>query len=81
MIFVMTFAIIGSYNLFAEPSLLVGIEGGPSNSGLFMTMYLYMTGFRFMKFSYAAAIGYTLALIILLLTLIQFRVLGMFRED
>ncbi len=81
MIFVMTFAIIGSYNLFAEPSLLVGLEGGPSNSGLFMTMYLYMTGFRFMKFSYAAAIGYTLALIILLLTLIQLRVLGMFRED
>ena len=46
-----------------------------------MTMYLYLTGFRFMKFSYAAAIGYALALIILLLTLIQLRVLGMFRED
>ncbi len=81
LIFVMTFAIIGSYNLFAEPSLLVGLEGGPSNAGLFMTMYLYMTGFRFMKFSYAASIGYALALIILLLTLIQLHFLGMFRED
>jgi arabinosaccharide transport system permease protein len=81
MVFVMTFAIIGSYNLFAEPAVLVGVEGGPSNSGLFMTMYLYLNGFRFLKFGYAAAIGYALALIILVLTLIQLRVLGMFRDD
>lgn len=81
MIFVMTFAIIGSYNLFGEPAVLVGAEGGPSNAGLFMTMYLYLTGFRFLKFGYAAAIGYGLALIILVLTLIQLRILGVFRED
>jgi ABC-type sugar transport system permease subunit len=81
LIFVLTFAIIGSYNLFAEPSILVGAQGGPNNAGLFMTMYLYLTGFRFMKFSYAAAIGYALAIIILLLTLIQLRVLNVFKED
>ena len=76
MIFVMTFAIIGSYNLFAEPSVLVGMEGGTRNAGLFMTMYLYMTGFRFLDLGYASAIGYALALIILVLTLIQLRILG-----
>lgn len=81
MVFVLTFAIIGSYNLFAEPSILVGAQGGPNNAGLFMTMYLYLTGFRFMKFGYASAIGYALALIILVLTLIQLRVMGIFRED
>lgn len=81
LVFVLTFAIIGSYNLFAEPSILVGADGGPNNSGLFMTMYLYLTGFRFMKFGYASAIGYALALIILVLTLIQLRVMGIFRED
>ena len=81
MIFVMTFAIVGSYNLFGEGAVLVGAEGGPSNAGLFMTMYLYLTGFRFLKFGYAAAIGYALALIILVLTLIQLRILGVFRED
>jgi ABC-type sugar transport system permease subunit len=80
-IFVMTVAIIGSYNLFGEPAVLVGVEGGPSNSGLFMTMYLYLNGFRFLKFGYASAIGYALALIIILLTLIQLRLLGVFRED
>ena len=81
MVFVPTFAIIGSYNLFAEPSILVGAQGGPNNAGLFMTMYLYLTGFRFLKFGYASAIGYALALIILVLTLIQLRVMDIFRED
>jgi ABC-type sugar transport system permease subunit len=81
MVFVLTFAIIGSYNLFAEPSILVGGQGGPNNAGLFMTMYLYLTGFRFLKFGYASAIGYALAIIILVLTLIQLRVMGIFRED
>lgn len=81
LVFVLTFAIIGSYNLFAEPAILVGAQGGPNNAGLFMTMYLYLTGFRFMKFGYAAAIGFALAIIILVLTLIQVRLLGIFRED
>lgn len=80
-IFVLTFAIIGSYNLFAEPALLVGVEGGPRSSGLFMTMYLYLNGFRLLKLGYAAAIGYALTLIIIVLSSIQLRLLGLFRED
>jgi arabinosaccharide transport system permease protein len=80
-LFVVIVAIIGSYNLFAEPYMLVGGEGGPSNGGLFMTMYLYLNGFRYMKFGYAAAIGYTLTIIIMVLSLIQLRLLGIFRED
>lgn len=81
LIFVLTFAIIGSYNLFGEPSILLGLEGGTRNAGLFMTMYLYMTGFRLLDLGYAAALGYALALIILVLALIQLRVLNVFRED
>jgi ABC-type sugar transport system permease subunit len=60
---------------------LVGIEGGTRNAGLFMTMYLYMTGFRLLELGYAAALGYALALIILVLALIQLRVMNVFRED
>lgn len=81
LIFVLTFAIIGSYNLFSEPALLVGVEGGPRNAGLFMTMYLYLTGFRLLKLGYAAAIGYALTLIIIVLSAIQLKLLGVFRED
>ena len=81
LLFVVIIAIIGSYNLFGEPYLLTGAEGGPNNAGLFMTMYLYLNGFRYLKFGYAAAIGYALTIIILVLSLIQLRLLGAFRED
>lgn len=81
MIFVITFAIIGSYTLFAEAAVLVGVEGGPQNAGLFMTMYLYLVGFRELSFGYASAIGYAVALIIIALSLAQLRILGVFRED
>lgn len=81
LIFVIVTAIIGSYNLFGEPFLLVGAEGGPRNSGLFMTMYLYLNGFRYMKFGYASSIGYALTLIILVISLIQLRLLRVFQED
>ena len=81
LLFVIVIAIIGSYNLFGEPYLLFGPEGGTRNAGLFMTMYLYLNGFRFMKFGYAAAIGYALTIIILVLSLIQLRLLGAFQED
>ncbi len=80
-LFTVIIAIIGSYNLFGEPFLLVGAEGGPRNSALFITMYLYLNGFRYMKFGYASAIGYALTIIILVLSVIQLRLLGAFRED
>ena len=81
MAFVLTIAIIGSYNLFAEPVTLVGEVGGPNNSGLTMTMYLYNRGFRELKMGYASAIGYSLAIIIVVLTVVQLRVIRAFRED
>jgi len=36
--FVLSLAIIGSYNLFAEPVILLGLNGGPNNAGMTMTM-------------------------------------------
>ena len=81
MAFVLTFAIIGSYNLFAEPIILTNPEGGPNNAGLTMTMYLYNRGFRELKMGYASAIGYSLAVIILGLTVIQLFLIRAFRED
>ncbi|MFM7583286.1 MAG: carbohydrate ABC transporter permease, partial [Caldilinea sp.] len=81
LIFVLTFAIIGSYNLFTEPTILVGVDGGVRNAGLFMTMYLYLTGFRFLDFGYAAAIGWAMAAIILALTTLQLLAMRVFQED
>ena len=80
MAFVLTFAIIGSYNLFTEPITLLDATGGPRNSGLTMTMYLYTRGFRELKMGYASAIGYTLAIIIIALTVLQLILTRAFRE-
>ncbi|MEM6431095.1 MAG: sugar ABC transporter permease, partial [Deinococcota bacterium] len=79
--FVLTFAIIGSYNLFAEPVTLVGTSGGPRNAGLTMTMYLYNRGFRELRMGYASAIGYSLAIIIVFLTVVQLYFTRALKDD
>lgn len=73
-LFVVILAIIGSYNLFAQPMLLT--NGGPEDATLTITMYLYINGFRFTKIGYAAAIGYALTLIIFLLSILQLGLFG-----
>lgn len=73
-LFVVIMAVIGSFQFFAEPQLLAG--GGPRNASLTVTMDLYLEGFVNARLGYASAIGYVLAVIIFLLTLIQLRVFG-----
>jgi ABC-type sugar transport system permease subunit len=77
--FVVIQSIIGSYALFAEPFLLTG--GGPADATLTVSMYLYMTGFRFFRLGYASSIAYTLVLIILTLSVINLYFFRAFRED
>lgn len=80
MLFVVVIAIIGSFRLFAEPLILFG-GPGPSDSALTVVTYLYITAFQSVRFGYAAAIGYSLVVIIAVLSLVQIRVFGAFRED
>ena len=80
-IFVTTFAIIGSYQLFAQPVALVGDGGGPNRAGLTMTMYLYQTAFTNLDLGYGAAIGYAITVIIVVLSLIQMWIQGFFRKE
>lgn len=65
---------IGTLQLFDEPYILTG--GGPSNATITVAQYLYNTGFRYFNFGYAAAISYVIALIIAILSYIQFKVVG-----
>jgi ABC-type sugar transport system permease subunit len=73
-------AIIGSYNLFGLPYILLSGGTGPNDSGLFMTVYLYQTSFQSFEFGYAAAMGFAMAIIIMVLSLVQLRMFGAFRE-
>lgn len=73
-LFVVVQAVIFSYQLFDLPYLLTG--GGPSDATLTLAMYLYIMGFSQFSLGYAAAIGYSLALIAVIVSLFQF---GLFR--
>ena len=68
-LFVVIQAIVGSYNLFAQPLLLTG--GGPSDASLTITLYLYNQGFVYFNVGYASAIAYSMVVILLILSLLN----------
>jgi ABC-type sugar transport system permease subunit len=70
--FVMLLSLIGSFQLFELPFLLLS-GPGPENRGLTVVMYLYQYGFEVGDLGYASAIGWTLALVLMGLTVIQRR--------
>jgi lactose/L-arabinose transport system permease protein len=47
--------------------------GGPDNSTLTISLYLYQNGFRYFDFGYAAAIAYALTLIVAVFGIAQMR--------
>ena len=68
-VFVVVQATIFSYQIFELPFLLTG--GGPSDATLTLAVYLYEVGFRDFNRGYAAAIGYSMAVIAIVLAAVQ----------
>jgi ABC-type sugar transport system permease subunit len=68
-LFVVVQATIFSYQIFEIPFLLT--NGGPSDATLTLTLYLYEVGFREFDRGYAAAIGYSMAIIAIVLAALQ----------
>jgi multiple sugar transport system permease protein len=64
--------IIGGIQTFSEPYVMT--SGGPENATLFLGLYLYQSAFNFMKMGYASALAWIMFLIILTLTIMQFKV-------
>lgn len=77
-LFVMVQATIFSYQIFEIPYLLT--QGGPSDASLTLAIYLYIVGFREFEQGYAAAIGYSLALISIVLAGIQLLLFQVFDD-
>ena len=77
--FVVITSMIGSFQLFDLPYVLT--EGGPGNASITMVMYLYKHGFEFINLGYAATIGWALAVIIGVISIIQVRFFGVFKEN
>ncbi len=71
-------SLIGGLQLFDLPFLLGGpsTDGNPHRSLQTVVMYLYKFGFETNQVGYAAAIAYTLFLIILIISAVQFKMLG-----
>jgi multiple sugar transport system permease protein len=64
-------SIIGGIQTFAEPYVMT--SGGPQNATLFFGLYLYQSAFSFMKMGYASAMAWIMFIIILGLTIFQFK--------
>lgn len=64
---------IGTFNLFAEPYVLFGPDGGIGQAGLVTGTLLYQNAFVYFKFGYGAALAWVIALIIFVLSMIQLK--------
>jgi ABC-type sugar transport system permease subunit len=71
--FVLLLSVIGSFQAFELPYVLLNNSAGPDNRGLTIVMYLYQTGFLTGDLGYASAIGWVLGLILAGAALVQMR--------
>lgn len=70
-LFLSVISVIGALQIFEQPQILT--NGGPGDATRTIVLYLYEQGFRFFNMGYASAIAISLFVIILILTIIQFR--------
>jgi multiple sugar transport system permease protein len=71
--FTLVMSIIGTFQVFSAIFVLTDGMGGPVNSTLVYLIYLYRNAFAFFRMGFASSMAWFLFLIILVLTLIQFR--------
>lgn len=70
-LFTSVISTIGTLQLFDEPNLIT--LGGPSDSTLTLSMYIYNLSFKFMpNFGYAATVSYVIVVLVALLSILQF---------
>jgi len=67
---------VSAFQSFTQAFIVSGGSGGPLDSTMFYSLYLYMKGFGFSEMGYAAAMAWVLLVIIALLTLAAFRLSG-----
>ena len=75
-VFVVVTSIIGSYQLFELPLAMMpeSYGKGPDNAGLTVVTYLYDIAFNYGDLGLGSAIGWTVALVIFALSLVQLKV-------
>ncbi len=64
--------IIGAFQSFTQAFIVSGGSGGPVDSTLFFTLYLYQQGFANLNMGYASAMAWLLLVIVAVLTALAF---------
>lgn len=73
-LFVTVTQFIAQFQVFGQPYIMT--NGGPGRSSLTVIMYLYQTAWRYFRMGYGTAMAVSLAVVIVVFTLIQFRFFG-----
>lgn len=74
LIFVVITTFVASFQVFGQPFIMT--QGGPSFTTTSIVMYLYQTAFSSGDFGYAAAVGYVLFMILIVVSMTNFYILG-----
>jgi multiple sugar transport system permease protein len=64
---------ISAFQSFTQAYIVSGGNGGPVDSTMFYSLYLYLRGFAWAEMGYAAAMAWVLLIIIAVLTFLTFR--------
>jgi multiple sugar transport system permease protein len=64
---------ISAFQSFTQAYIISGGNGGPVDSTMFYSLYLYLRGFAHSQMGYAAAMAWVLLIIIAALTVLTFR--------
>jgi multiple sugar transport system permease protein len=67
-----TMLIIGVFQWFSEPYIMT--SGGPNNSTMFYSLYLYQNAFTFFKMGYASAQAWIMLLVSMVIIFVLFKV-------
>jgi multiple sugar transport system permease protein len=71
MFFNLILGVIGAFQVFTSAYVMTG--GGPNNASLFYALYLFRNAFEYFKLGKASALAWILFVILLVLSVIQFR--------
>ena len=72
-VFVVVVGTIAAFKVFTPVYLMT--DGGPAESTMVIVFYIFRTAFRYFEMGFASAMSFTLLAIVLVLTLVQFRLL------
>jgi len=64
--------LINAFQAFTQAFIISGGKGGPLDSTLFYTLYLYQKGFTFFEMGYASAMAWILVILIAIITAVFF---------